>query len=93
MKWKAKKPIKAGTERIVKRFAFFPTTEYVATDNKNVRASGQTVWLEWVYIKQKRIEGVGGELGGISDYWADHEFVTKEQYLDFIHPLSSDNAL
>jgi hypothetical protein len=83
MKLKVKEKIKPGTERIVKRFAFFPITEWIPRHCNTSFKRGQTIWLETVYIKQRRVEGIGGELGGIPDSWDNREFVTKKEYDDF----------
>ena len=81
MKWKAKEPIKIGSRRIVKRFLFFPITEWIP--KRNILIRGATCWLETVYIVQQRIEGYGGELGGCSDFWSNRAFTTKEEYLKY----------
>jgi len=79
MKFQPKKRIKEGTIRIVKRFAFFPITEYLKTENPKVRTAGLTVWMETVYIKQEFIQGYD-----TGDYWTNHEFVSEKKYLNFI---------
>jgi hypothetical protein len=84
MRFNPKKKIEPGIERIVKRFAFFPITEVVKTDDIRYFRNGETRWLETVYIKQVRVEGFGGELGGMpDDHWDSREFVTKEIYETF----------
>lgn len=73
MKFQVKKTHEYGDIRIVKRFALFPIEIYPVT-----------IWLEIVYIKQKWTEGMGGELGGITDHWWNRKFVTEEEYKKYV---------
>jgi hypothetical protein len=81
MKFKRKPQIKIGTIRIVKRFAFFPITTRI----KRLLETKETVWLQTVYLRQRRISGFSnyGEFG-YPDMWINIEFLTKEDYLNFI---------
>lgn len=78
MKFQPKKQIPEGAIRIVKRFAFFPITEWIPTDKKGSATRGSSVWMETVYIKQRRAFGYDGP-----DYWSNQEFVTVLDYLNY----------
>jgi hypothetical protein len=88
MKFKPKKSIEIGEKRIIKKFAFFPITEWIPNNQTKFEPGhydtsakkGQARWLEFVYIEQVRIEGLCGGLGGTVVHWSNLRFVTKEEY-------------
>lgn len=71
MRWKSKFEI--GDVRVKKKFAFLP-----------FKGCNETVWLEFVFIKQKFSAIVVTDVFGqkyLHQKWCNLEFATKEEYL------------
>ena len=70
MRWETAAEPKIGDKRIVKRFAFFPTT---------VMYSDVIAWWETIYIEQEFYYDDSVHLFE-REKWGDMKFVTKEDY-------------
>jgi hypothetical protein len=97
MRFQVKKKIEIGKIRIIKRFAFFPITENIETEDLKCFKSGQTAWLETIYwISQDMIilkiylTGViagllfpvlDGLFNRYSKYYRDMELSTNVNYI------------